>query len=226
MLKNEFPIRLFVGYDERLTLNWHVFAQSVIEKSTVPISIMPLKLNHLSAILKREKTPDQLTDFSYSRFLVPYLCQYQGWAIFMDATDMMLRDDLAKLWALREEQYEVMVVKHAEITGNHHFMGKTIASYKMFNWSSLMLFNNKKCSQLTPHYVNTVAYHELHQFSWTLPQKIGELPARWNHLVGYSSIEENISLVHWTQGVPQNGHPKDLAFEDEWLVLMNKVFIC
>ncbi|MBS0290018.1 MAG: hypothetical protein JSS07_08315 [Proteobacteria bacterium] len=90
-------IPLMVGYDDNLIFNYNVFLYSVNKYATEPITITPLKLSHLKKILTRTRAPNQLTDFSFSRFLVPYLCNYQGWAIFMDGTDMMLRDDIAKL---------------------------------------------------------------------------------------------------------------------------------
>jgi hypothetical protein len=191
------------------------------------ISVTPLVLNHLKGILTRERMPDQLTDFTYSRFLIPYLCQFQGWAIFMDGTDMMLRDDIAKLWDLREAAYDLMLVKHQDIDGSHTFMNKSITSYKMFNWSSLMLFNNAKCAKLTPGYVNAASYHDLHQFKWLDHlDKIGELPQKWNYLVGYHPTSENVSLVHWTQGIPQFQDKNNLnGYELEWDQFKNKLLI-
>ncbi|MBS0286670.1 MAG: glycosyltransferase [Proteobacteria bacterium] len=215
------PIRLFVGYFEWSPIHYHAFVQSVLQHATHPVAITPLKLNHLKGFFTRERTPDQLTDFSYSRFLVPYLCNYEGWAIFMDGADMMLREDISKLWALRDEAYDVMLVKHADIQGEHQFQGKTISSYKMFNWSSLMLFNNAKCTKLTLDYVNNADYHELHQFKWLAHvDRIGDLPATWNHLVGYHPPREDVALVHWTQGVPSMKAPSGLAFEEEWRTLL------
>lgn len=213
----DLPIRLFVGYFEWSPIHYHVFVQSVLNHATVPVAFTPLKLNNLQRFFTRQKTPNQLTDFSYSRFLVPYLCNYEGWAIFMDGSDMMLREDISKLWALRDEQYDLMLVKHEDIDGEHAFQGKSITSYNMFNWSSLMLFNNAKCKQLSLDYVNTAEYHDLHQFKWLENlDRIGEVPATWNHLVGYHAPRQDVSLVHWTQGVPNVNGDSGLAFEKEW----------
>ena len=95
----------------------------------------------------------------------------------------------------------------------------------MFNWSSLMLFNNAKCSQLTPEYVNNAAYHELHQFKWVKTlDNIGELPPRWNHLVGYSANNSDVALVHWTQGAPHlEGDTQKTEFEEEWFSYKNQM---
>ncbi len=223
--KNELPIRLFVGYDTRLPLGFHTFLHSVIQHASSPISVTPLLLSNLGGIFTREKAPDQLTDFSYSRFLVPRLCDYKGWAIFMDGTDMMLRDDITRLWDLRDDNYDVMVVKHPDIEGEHAFMNKTVTSYKMFNWSSLMLFNNTKCTKLSADYVNSAPYHDLHQFKWLENlDRIGELPPKWNHLVGYHSPSKEVSLVHWTQGTPAlKGYDDVLEYEHEWLNIKDEL---
>lgn len=222
---NDSPIRLFLGYDTRLPLEYHVFLQSVMRYASRPISVTPLFLNHLNGILTRKRAPDQLTDFTYSRFLIPYLCQYQGWAIFMDATDMMLRDDIAKLWDLKDDNYSVLLVKHPEIQGKHSFMNKSIDAYKMFNWSSLMLFNNAACSKLSTDYVNNASYHDLHQFKWLDDlNQIGEIPQRWNYLVGYHSPSTNVSLVHWTQGAPHlDSGNESVEYEEEWKKIKNEL---
>ena len=71
-------------------------------------------LEQLGGMLTRERNPLQSTDFSFSRFLVPYLCGYEGWSLFMDC-DMLMLDDIAELWALRDERYAVQVVKHEHV---------------------------------------------------------------------------------------------------------------
>ena len=68
-------------------------------------------LSQLGAELTRERHPLQSTDFAFSRFLVPLLSGFEGWALFMDC-DMLMLDDVARLWALRDERYAVQVVKH------------------------------------------------------------------------------------------------------------------
>ncbi len=226
-LKNELPVRLFIGYDSRLPLGFHVFLQSVMQHSTVPISVTPLLLSNLQGIFTREKAPDQLTDFSYSRFIVPHLCDYKGWALFMDGTDMMLRDNISRLWDLRDDNYDVMVVKHPDIKGEHAFLNKTVSTYKMFNWSSLMLFNNAKCTKLSADYVNTASYHDLHQFKWLEHlDRLGELPQKWNHLVGYYPPSSDVSLVHWTQGAPHlEDITGDVEYEHEWHELKAKLVL-
>jgi hypothetical protein len=132
---------------------------------------------------------------------------------------MLIRDDIAKLFAMRDDRFAVMVVKHPQFTDEDHtFMGNTIKTYPMFNWSSVMLFNNAKCKKLTPELVNTAKRLDLHQFKWLeSPELIGELPSGWNHLVGYYEPRPGVSLVHWTKGAPFQGDEfAKTEYTEEW----------
>ncbi|HZN25529.1 MAG TPA: glycosyltransferase, partial [Burkholderiales bacterium] len=107
-------IPVFIGFDTREAVAFSVLSHSIQRRATQPVSITPLMLSQLSAIFTREKHPLQSTEFSFSRFLTPYLCAYTGWSVFMDC-DMLMRDDIARLWELRDERYAVMVVKHQHV---------------------------------------------------------------------------------------------------------------
>lgn len=218
-------IRIFTGYDSRAAIGHHVCEQSIMKHSSLPVSITPLYLSTIKRVFTRKKSPTQLTDFTYSRFIVPHLCGYKGWAIFMDGNDMILREDIAKLWALRDDRYAVMVVKHPEFKDDYSFMGKSIPSYPMLNWSSMMLINCEKCTRLTPEYVNTADYYELHQFKWLESQElIGKLPNTWNHLVGYCPSRPDAALVHWTLGAPyQGGEFAKTEHAEEWFKIRDEI---
>ena len=85
-------IKLFIGFDSVEAVAYHTMVQSVIDKCSVPVSITPVKLSMLPEYT-RERDPKQSNEFSFTRFLVPSLCDYEGFAIFMDC-DMLLRTDL------------------------------------------------------------------------------------------------------------------------------------
>ena len=131
---------------------------------------------------------------------------------------MLMLDDVVKLWNLRDERYAVQVVKHRhEPRETVKFLGAAQTSYAKKNWSSVMLFNNAKCVALAPDYVNTASGLELHQFKWLRSEDlIGELPHRWNHLVGYDAPSEDISLAHFTIGGPYFPEYADCPLADEW----------
>lgn len=196
-------IHVYIGFDERETAAFHVLSHSIHMHASQPVCITPIMLSQLKGVYARERNPLQSTDFSFSRFLAPYLANYQGWGIFMDC-DMVVQDDIAKLWAMRDEKYAVMCVKHDhQPKEDIKFLDAVQTKYQKKNWSSVMLFNNARCRALTPEFVNTATGLELHQFKWlSSDDEIGEIPITWNHLVGYNAPNPNASLIHYTLGGP------------------------
>ena len=210
-------IKIFIGYDPREAAAFSVLAHSIHARASRPVSIAPLMLSQLKGVLTRERHPLQSTDFSFSRFLTPYLSRYEGWSLFTDC-DMLVLDDVARLWALRDERYAVMVVKHDHVPRETtKFLGEPQTKYEKKNWSSVMLFNNAQCKALTPEYVNTASGLELHQFKWLGDDaRIGALPERWNHLVGYNPPRADAALVHYTLGGPYFAEYADCEYAAEW----------
>lgn len=210
-------IKVFIGYDPREAVAFSVLSHSIHVRASWPVSITPLMLPQLKDILTRERHPLQSTDFSFSRFLTPYLSGYSGWSIFMDC-DMLMLDDIVKLWELRDDRYAVMVVKHNHVPRESvKFLGEPQSKYEKKNWSSVMLFNNAKCTALTPEYVNTASGLELHQFKWLeCDELIGALPSCWNHLVGYDPPRPDAKLVHYTLGGPYFDDFRNCEYAEEW----------
>jgi hypothetical protein len=212
-------IRVFLGYDERESVAYHVASHSILTRSSQPVSITPLALNQLSHVFTRSRDALQATSFSFSRFLAPYLCDYQGWAIFMDC-DILMQDDISTLWELRDSNYAVQVVQHDHRPNETtKFLGQKQTSYPKKNWSSVMLMNCALCTALTPDYVNTASGLDLHRFHWLKDDSlIGALPPRWNHLVDYDAPKpiEEVSNLHFTSGGPWFPAYKDCGYADLW----------
>lgn len=210
-------IRIFIGFDPRETVAWHVLTHSILARSSQPVSFIPLALNNLKELMWRTRDPLQSTDFSFSRFLTPHLSNYEGWSLFMDC-DMLVLEDIAKLWALRNDRYAVMCVKHNHVpeeTAKFHNEKQTVYGKK--NWSSVMLFNNARCRGLTPEFVNTASGLQLHQFKWLGDDSlIGELPAKWNHLVGYDKPNQGVANAHYTSGGPYFNEYVNCDYSREW----------
>jgi hypothetical protein len=211
------PIRVFIGFDPREDVAFSVLAHSIQRRSSQPVSVTPLMLSQLGDVYRRPRNPLQSTEFSFSRFLTPWLCGYEGWAIFMDC-DMLVLDDISRLWSLRDERYAVQVVKHVHVPKEDvKFLGAVQTKYEKKNWSSVMLINCAKCKALTPEYVNTASGLELHQFKWLGDDSlIGEIPSRWNHLVGYDAPRRDAALVHYTIGGPYFAEYADCEYSGEW----------
>jgi len=210
-------IRVFIGYDSREAVAFSVLSHSIHRLASQPVAIAPVMLSQLAGVFKRERNPLQSTEFSFSRFLTPWLCDYQGWAIFMDC-DQLVLDDIAKLWALRDDRYAVQVVKHNHVPKEEvKFLGEKQSKYEKKNWSSVMLMNCAKCRALTPEFVNTASGLELHQFKWLAGDHlIGELPHAWNHLVGYDAPRADASLVHFTIGGPYFKEYENCEYAKQW----------
>ncbi|MBS1219358.1 MAG: glycosyltransferase [Proteobacteria bacterium] len=210
-------INVYIGYDGREAAAFNVLAYSIHRRASAPVAIAPVMLSQLKTIFRRERHPLQSTDFSFSRFLTPHLSRYSGWSLFMDC-DMLMLDDVAKIWALRDERYAVMVIKHQHVPKEERkFLNEPQTKYEKKNWSSVMLFNNAHCRALTPEYVNTASGLELHQFKWLGNDNlIGALPSCWNHLVGYDAPRKDAALVHYTLGGPYFKEYSDCEYSQEW----------
>lgn len=209
--------RVFIGFDPKETLAYHVASQSILEKTTLDVSVSPIGNTTLpKSEWWRERGPYDTTEFSNARFMVPFKSKYQGWSLFMDPDVLMLRD-IAELYALRDERYAVMCVHHQyQPKEGKKAMGEQ-TKYKRKNWSSVVLFNNERCRDLTVHYVNSANGLDLHQFAWLHSNEIGELPRGWNHLVGENiGGGSDINLVHFTLGGPYWEGYEHTDFAEEW----------
>lgn len=162
---------------------------SIYTRASKPVSITPLVLSQLP--IERRG----LTEFTFSRYLVPHLCNYEGTALFLDA-DMLVLDDILKLDEIAKQNPDpVSVVKGKE----------------QFEWPSLMYFNNAACKNLTPELIETGAPSKL---SWA--ESIGELPPEWNHIVGYDEPNPEAKLIHYTQGIPCFEETYECEFGQLW----------
>ena len=214
-------IPIFIGYDSKVKIAYHVLAESILRNSSTPVTISPINLNNLKNIYTRKQDPLASTEFSFSRFLVPHLMNYNGWAIFMDS-DMVMLSDITKLWNLRNEDYVIQVCKHEYIPkSKNKFLGNPQTVFAKKNWSSLMLMNCSKCKTLTPEYVNTKSGLELHQFKWLDENLIGELPLEWNWLVGEYSYKKDVHNIHFTEGGPYFKEYKNTEYADKWFEIYN-----
>lgn len=187
------PIRVFVGVDERQPVGLSVLQHSIVWRSSRPVAIQPLILSQLP--IKRRG----LTSFTFSRFLVPWLCDYQGHAIFMDA-DILVRGDITELMHAATMEHDVQVMQ----------------DQPRFEWPSVMLFNNARCRTLTPEYIDNTD-NKLFDLAWA--QSVGSFPKEWNRCVGYQDGGE-AKLYHYTQGLPvwpetRGNFPEDELWVDE-----------
>lgn len=209
-------VNLFVGYDPREACAFHVFCQSVIEHASTPVRIIPLSEKSLHF----DGQQDGSNAFIYSRYLIPYLQNYEGYALFMDG-DMVVNEDVADLWSFGDD-FAVQVVKHEYRTANEKkYIGSKMESpnydYPRKNWSSVILWNCGHPSNkiLTKQFVAESGGAILHRFGWLKDDEIGSLPSRWNHLIGEYE-DEQASVYHYTLGVPGFDHYQRCDRHREW----------
>jgi lipopolysaccharide biosynthesis glycosyltransferase len=209
-------INIFIGYDHREAIAYHVCANSIIRHSSKPVSLTPLALQNMQDY--QEKHTDGSNQFIYSRFLVPHLMEYKGWAIFMDG-DMLLRDDIEKLWALRDNSKAVMVVKHDYKTKmTEKYLGAKNEDYPRKNWSSVILWNCEHAANkvVTPEFIETATGAQLHRFTWLADELVGELPNVWNWLPDEFGANQDAKLLHYTLGTPSFHDFATTPMGDEW----------
>jgi len=197
-------LKIFIGYDNREKIAFHVLSQSIIENSSIPVTITPIKLENLRKFYRRKKGKKDSTEFSISRFLTPYLSNYEGYSLFLDC-DFIVRGDIAELFKIikKSPSKTIWCVKHKHIPSEtKKFLGEKQLQYGRKNWSSFVIYNNKKCKRLTPKFVAKANGLYLHQFRWLNDSDIASLPKEWNILCGYQKIPINFKALHFTKGGP------------------------
>ena len=195
-------LNIFVGFDQKEAVAYHTFVQSIIEKSSIPLSITPLAENNLDHY--SEQHTDGTNKFTYSRFLVPYLMDFKGWAIFADG-DMVCLSDLRDLKQFFDPNIAVSVVQHNYKTKyKTKYFGQKNEDYPRKNWSSMIVWNceHPKNKILTPDFISQKEGSFLHRFNWLKDVEIGELPKSWNWLAMEYEEKKDLDLIHYTLGTP------------------------
>lgn len=217
-------VDIAVGYDNAFKAPAYVAVESILQHSSVPCRFLFLNRNNLGAYV-RQRSPHDSTEFSNSRFMVPYLYDYTGWTLFID-NDVVVTGDIAELFGVCDSRYAIMCVKHNQVINNSiKFLGSEQAAYQYKNWSSVMLFNNSRCRALTPDYVNTAPGFDLHQFRWIGGgSQIGSLPPEWNYLVdNQNQTSRPPKLYHYTDGGPWFHDSRGCSHADKWLDTWNSI---
>lgn len=210
--------RVFIGFDPNEVVAYYVLSHSIRRNSSKPIAICPID-RRLIPEFTRPK--EGATEFSFSRFLTPYLAGYQGKAVFMDC-DMLVLGDISELFELGDD-HMVYATQHSYTPKTTtKFLGNPQPVYPCKNWSSVMMFNCDQCQYLQPHIVDTRSGAYLHQFEWA--DTVGAIPLEWNWLVGEYDYKEDVKNIHYTLGTPCFDEYKDCDYSDLWfkeLEMMN-----
>lgn len=225
-------IRIFTGFDEREAAGWHVFCESLLEHASQPVQIIPITRKLAGRIATQAGQGGQGTNaFTRSRFLVPELCGYEGWAIFADGADMLVRSDIAELWAYRLlGGKDVWCVKHDYETKHaHKYLGTAMEApnvhYWRKNWASLFLIDcgSKSARSLKPHLIEQAQLSYLLGFSWVEESCIGAIPNEWNWLIREMGRNDAAKIAHYTLGIPGFARYRDSDFSKEWFGYAEKM---
>jgi len=216
-------LRIFIGFDKAEVAAYQVCSYSIINNSSVPVSITPLNIRHFPWFTNNDYKAS--TEFAFTRFLVPWLSGFAGWSLFMDG-DMLVRSDISKLFDMKDDKYAVQCVQHNYTPQpGPKFLGTEQTEYSRKNWSSVMLFNNEKCTGLSEEYVNSAPGLALHQFEWCKGTEIGSLPKSWNYLIDEECGPVDFSdpeLVHFTRGGPYFEEFSCCPYSEEWFRYYNE----
>ena len=211
-------IRVFVGWDSQEPITYQVATHSILKRASGPVAIVPLRKPGLQRYA-RPRASVEATEFSLTRFLVPYLSGYEGFSIFMDC-DMLVNVDIwdVLLHPLAEPGKAVYCCQHDYVPKQAtKFEGHVQTTYPRKNWSSFMIFDNAKCKALTPDRVNELSGLDLHRFNWLEgDHQIGSLPLTWNWLVGEYEPNQNANVFHYTNGAPCFQGYEDCDHSDLW----------
>jgi hypothetical protein len=217
-------MKIFIGWDSREDIAYQVCRASLLKHTSVDLDIVPIKQKHMREknLYWREHDPLSSTEFTFTRFLVPYLNGYKGWAVFMDC-DFLWRGDVATILNHCDYSSAVMVVKHNYNPPERTKMdGAVQTQYPRKNWSSLMLVNcehEQVQKNLTLNTVNTATGLYLHRIQWATSDCIGELPVSYNYLEGWHTKDDcpNPLAVHFTRGGPWFRDYMNVEYGDEWI---------
>ena len=214
---------IYIGYDPREDIAYQVCKHSITKLSD-DVNVQPLVLGDLKnrGFVTRPDDPRASTEFTFTRFLVPLLNEYKGWALFCDC-DFLFKTDVNDLFALADDKYAVMVVKHEYNVkdGDVKMDGQVQYAYPRKNWSSCILYNcehPKNKAELVPEILNQVGMSFLHRFQWLKDEEIGEIPHTWNWLVGHYHEPKDGSpdAIHYTLGMPFMKGFENCEYASDW----------
>jgi len=216
-------MKIYIGFDSTCKIASDVCEYS-LRRHSDNLDINLLKLSEVQNNLYWREYKNQSTEFTYTRFLVPYLQDYKGWAMFCD-NDFLFLEDVKKLMSLRRSDKAVMVVKHDYNPIDKIKMDNQLQTqYPKKNWSSLMLINcgHESVKKLDLSTVSEQSAEYLHQFKWLKEDEVGALPHNWNWLVNhYHEFKDGEpKALHFTEGGPWI---VDSEYKNLWLNYKNEM---
>jgi len=217
------PFPVYVGWDSREDIAFQVCRYSLMRRASVPVTVTPIRRARLRerGAYTRDADPLASTEFTYTRFFVPWLNDYSGWALFCDC-DFLWLADIAGLLALLDDRYAMMCVHHDHKPAEKWKMDhREQTVYPRKNWSSMVLYNcgHPANARLTPELINRESGAFLHRFQWLDDGLIGAVPETWNWLEGWCDTPAAgpPNVAHFTRGGPWFDEWQEVEFAELWL---------
>jgi hypothetical protein len=223
---------IYVGYDPREDEAYRVAVSSIVRWASDVVRIDRIKLDSLPVLKLMADRPIErrdgklwcpisqapmATEFAISRFCVPFL-QHDGWALYVDC-DIVCLSDIAELFALADDRYAVMCVKHKQESGPSTKMdGQEQTYYARKNWSSVVLWNvaHPAHQRFTIRELQTWPGRYMHAFKWLKDDEIGALSPEWNQLVGVQDKHWDRGILHYTLGTPNMPGYENCLYANVW----------
>lgn len=215
-------LKVYVGYDSREDIAWQVCRLSLNRHASIPVEVYPLRQDTVRelGLYTRPQDKGAATEFSLTRFLVPYIAAHEGWTVFVDC-DFLFTTDIARLLDSLDPAKAAYVVQHDYVPRSASKMdGQVQTTYPRKNWSSFMVFNgaHPAIKALTPDVVNTQSPAYLHRLSWVEDKDLGALDLGWNFLEGeYDKPAQVPPAIHYTNGGPWFPNCQHVDFADLWI---------
>lgn len=231
-------IRVFIGHDSKTPDHTRICRESILDNTNAPVLIETLNMQALrrAALYRRwhylseeGKLVDGIdgrpfsSEFAFTRFLIPALMQWRGWAIFCDS-DFMFKSDIKDLWDDRDACFAIQVAQQDyKSKASVKKGGFQQSDYPRKNWSSLMMWNlyHPAHLTLTQHVVNTFPGDWLHRLNWLDDKDVGKVDPTWNWIEGTTDGEPK--AVHFTMGTPDIPGYRNAKHSSEWLRYSEKV---
>lgn len=162
-------MKIYVGHDSREDIAYQVCEHS-IKRRDPSAEVIPLKQKQMRDQGLYTRPVDKLasTEFTFTRFFIPYLNDFKGWAVFCDC-DFLWKIPSHELVKYCDNSKAVVCVQHDYTPKETTKMdGQVQTVYPRKNWSSMVLWNceHPKNKILTPELLNTESPKFLHRFNW------------------------------------------------------------
>jgi hypothetical protein len=188
----ETPIRVFVGTEPEQDLAFRVLRYSIKKNTAMSVLVEPLFEAVVNAKISiptptspanRPRTP-----FSFQRFAIPRLKNWQGRAIYLDS-DMLVFADLRELWIWPTQGNQLLAVPEPPGSSRRpQFSVMLLDCEALYDWKPEDIVARLDAGQWT--------YEQL-LYDMGAAQRIArDLPLGWNDLERYS--RGSTKLLHFT----------------------------